>query len=77
MNEGLGFREMKKFNVAILGKMTWKLITNPDTICSHLFKGIYHPYLNLLNAKQGRKASWIWASLMIGRTAINKGYRWI
>ena len=73
---GMGFREMQKFNEALLSKMGWRILQNPDMLCSKVLKGIYFPFSSFMEAKQGTRASWIWSSLLKGREVLKKGCRW-
>lgn len=40
---GTGFRKMADFNLALLGKQTWRLATNPNSLVSKIFKAMYYP----------------------------------
>jgi hypothetical protein len=40
---GMGFRDIKKFNLAMLGKQGWHLMTNPTSLCARVLKGKYYP----------------------------------
>jgi hypothetical protein len=35
---GMGFRHLHDFNLAMLGKQGWNLLTNQDTIVARIFK---------------------------------------
>jgi hypothetical protein len=35
---GMGFRHLHGFNLAMLGKQGWNLLTNQDTIVARIFK---------------------------------------
>ncbi|KAL9808848.1 putative reverse transcriptase zinc-binding domain-containing protein [Arabidopsis thaliana] len=72
---GLGFRDLKSFNQALLGKQTWRLLKHPNSLLAKLLKGRYYHDLNILNARQGRKASFIWKSILHGRDLVKKGLR--
>jgi hypothetical protein len=38
---GMGFRDLHLFNIAMLGKQGWRLITKPDTLCARILAGKY------------------------------------
>jgi hypothetical protein len=41
--EGMGFKDIKKFSLAMLGKQGWRLMTNPTSVCAQVLKGKYYP----------------------------------
>ncbi|KAJ9548141.1 hypothetical protein OSB04_020684 [Centaurea solstitialis] len=40
---GLGFRDFTAFNVAMLGKQAWRLVSNPTSLVSRIYKAKYYP----------------------------------
>ena len=34
----MGFKEIEKFNDALLAKQVWWMINNPNLLCHHVFK---------------------------------------
>ncbi|CAL1408646.1 unnamed protein product [Linum trigynum] len=70
---GLGFRSFRDFNLALLAKQAWRLLTTPNALWSRLLKGLYFPRGNFLTAKKGSKPPWIWASLWESRLVVNLG----
>lgn len=73
---GLGFRDFKAFNVAMLAKQGWRLTINPNTFWGSIMKGLYYPNSNFLQAAKGNRPSWAWSSLLQGREILLKGIRW-
>lgn len=61
----MGFRDLHSFNLAMLGKQSWRLISNPDFLCAQVLKAKYYPtaiYLQLVRRKAHLlhgKASWL------------------
>jgi len=45
-----GFSELYAFNLAMLAKQAWKILSNPDTVVSRIFKAIYYPNGDFLGA---------------------------
>ncbi|KAL0290929.1 UNVERIFIED_CONTAM: putative mitochondrial protein [Sesamum calycinum] len=54
---GLGFRELKTFNRALLAKQGWRLIKKPDSLVSQTLKAKYFPGLSFLDAQLGSRPS--------------------
>ena len=72
---GYSFRDLHKFNLALLAKFGWRLMTNLDTLWAKVMKGLYFPNENFLTAKIGYEASWGWQSILVGREVPCKGLR--
>jgi hypothetical protein len=47
---GMGFRELRFFNQAMLAKQGWRLITHPDSLCARVLKGKYFHNVDFLEA---------------------------
>ncbi|GMI74475.1 hypothetical protein HRI_001116800 [Hibiscus trionum] len=75
-NGGMGFRDLAKFNIAILAKQGWQLLTNPDSLLFKVLKGRYYPTENFLSASLGSNPSYTWKSIWCTRGLLEKGYGW-
>jgi ribonuclease HI len=73
---GMGFRSILGFNLAMLGKQGWKLLTNPDAMVSRIFKAKYYPNGDFLGASLGHNPSYVWRSIWSSRPLLKEGYRW-
>lgn len=47
---GLGFRDLCAFNLALLAKQRWRLLTNPDSLLARVLEAKYYPHGNFLEA---------------------------
>ncbi|GJN37087.1 hypothetical protein PR202_gb26009 [Eleusine coracana subsp. coracana] len=72
-NGGMGFREMKLFNQALLGKQGWRLVTNPDSLCSKVLKGKYYPNSDFLSATRRKRSTVTWRAILHGRDILSSG----
>ncbi|VFQ96914.1 unnamed protein product [Cuscuta campestris] len=70
---GLGFRRIRDFNIAMIGKQGWRLLVNPDSIVARVFKARYYPKGDFLNAELGSSPSFVWRSILGARHLIING----
>ena len=54
---GLGFRNLCDFNLAMLGKQGWNLITKPDSLIARLLKARYYRSGDFLLTRLGHNPS--------------------
>ncbi|OMO64624.1 reverse transcriptase [Corchorus capsularis] len=76
MDGGLGFRDFEAFNLSLLAKQCWRLMTNPDSLCYRIMKAKYFWGSDFMRAKLGTNPSFIWRSLLAGRRVLEEGSRW-
>ncbi|XP_030487638.2 uncharacterized protein LOC115704575 [Cannabis sativa] len=70
---GLGFRDLRDYNLAMLGKQAWRLITNDASIVSKVYKARYYPHASFFSASLGNNPSFIWKSLFETKSLIEAG----
>jgi hypothetical protein len=51
---GMGFRDIRKFNLPMLGKQGWRLMANPSSLCARALNGRYYSNDTFLSAKRRR-----------------------
>ena len=56
---GIGFKNLHQFNIAMLGKQRWHLLTNLGTLVAKLFKPRYYPQTFLTEAALGSNPSYV------------------
>lgn len=57
--EGLGFRDLYNFNLALLAKQSWRILNNPHALWVKLLKARYFPDCDFKDATLGHRPSWI------------------
>ena len=62
--DGMGFHQVKQFNLALLAKQGWRLQTMQNSLLYRLFKMQYFPRTNFIHALIGTNPSYIWSSIM-------------
>lgn len=67
---GLGFKRLKEFNKAMLGKQAWRIINNCNPLVTKLMKARYFPTTDFLNANLGSNLSYIWRSILESKDVI-------
>lgn len=73
---GRGFRDLHLFNIALLGKVGWRLVTDHTSLVARVFKARYFPNTNFLEANLGRNPSYVWSSIVAAQDLIKCGQRW-
>ena len=69
----MGFRDIKQFNMVMLGKQGWRLMTSSNSLCARVIKGKYNPNGDFLMAKKKRNSSHTWRALLTGRRTLQCG----
>ena len=73
---GMEFKEIKKFNEALLAKQVWRMMHNSDFLCFRVFKARFFPNCSILDAKDSNSGSYAWKSILGARDVIKKGMVW-
>lgn len=74
---GKGFRNLYAFNLAMLDKQGWRIMSNPDALVSQILKAKYSPQGEFLNSKLGGNPSYTWRSIWKSRKLLMEGSRWL
>ncbi|KAK5771442.1 hypothetical protein PVK06_047646 [Gossypium arboreum] len=74
--EGLGIRDVRLFNLALLGRQVWRLLNNTDSLCFKVLSSRYFPDGNIFHAKKVDKASFTWSSIAAAVEAFKDGFGW-
>ncbi|KAL8115005.1 hypothetical protein AgCh_021723 [Apium graveolens] len=72
---GLGLKELKKFNMAMLAKQGWRLLTEANPLISAVLKARYYPKTGLLDAELGNNPSYVWRGIFASLKLVKTGAR--
>ncbi|KAL0314573.1 UNVERIFIED_CONTAM: putative mitochondrial protein [Sesamum angustifolium] len=72
---GLGFRDLQVFNLAMLSKQLWRIISKPDSLLCRVLRARYFPDGHVLSAPAGRNPSYTWRSIQAAQQVCG-GLRW-
>ena len=73
---GMGFRDLKLFNQALLVRQAWRLIAFPDSLCARLLKAKYYPAGELTDTAFINNPSPGWQGVTHGLEPLKKGAVW-
>ncbi|XP_031096875.1 uncharacterized protein LOC116001121 [Ipomoea triloba] len=72
---GLGFKDLKAFNLAMLGKQAWCFLTRPHSLVARVYKARYFPKTSFIDATLGNCPSFCWRSIMAAHGIVYTGLR--
>ncbi|CAN1249482.1 Putative ribonuclease H protein At1g65750 [Linum perenne] len=72
---GLGFRDLHHFNLALLARQGWKIISEPDSLLAQFYKGKYFHDSSFFQAGLGSHPSWGWSSIFASKDLLLQGLR--
>ena len=73
---GMGFKDLSRFNDALLAKHTWRLLHDHHSLFYRVFKARFFPDCSIMEAKESSNASFAWKSILRGRDVIKRGAVW-
>ena len=73
---GMGFRDLKAFNLALLAKQWWRMLQSPNSLVHKVFKAKYVKTGSFSEAELGRRPSYAWRSMLAARKVVDSGSRW-
>jgi ribonuclease HI len=73
---GMGFRDLQAFNLAMIAKQGWNILTKPHSLVAKLYKARYFPNSSLFDAKIGHNPSYAWRGIWKARQILMHGCRW-
>lgn len=74
---GLGFRDFLAYNDAFLGKLSWRIIHNPDILLSRVLIGKYCHSESFLTVTEKAAISHGWRGVLVGRDLLKENIGWV
>ena len=72
----MGFKDLARFNDALLAKQTWRLLHDKTSLFYRVFKAKIFPNSSIMEAANPSLASYAWCSILRGREVIKRGAVW-
>ena len=73
---GMGFRDMRIFNQALLARQAWRLIQRPNSLCARVLRAKYYPQGNLVDTVFTGNPSPTWSAISYGVELLKSGLIW-
>ncbi|KAK9190098.1 hypothetical protein WN943_018699 [Citrus x changshan-huyou] len=67
---GLRFKQLHSFNIALLGKQVWNILTRPKSLMAKVLKARYFPRTSVLQASLGYNSSFVWRSMLAAKDVV-------
>ena len=71
----MGFKDLEKFNEAMLAKQMWRLLTDHTSLFYKVFRAKYFPNGSVLDAKPS-SGSYAWQSIVKAKKLVQSGLLW-
>jgi hypothetical protein len=69
---GMGFWDIKLFNLALLVKQAWPITQDPTSLSARILKAVYFPK-SFFEASLGSSPSQVWRAIFEGRNTLSLG----
>lgn len=69
----MSFQNLQAFNIVILAKQCWRLITNLRSLLTQIYKTKYYHVRSFMMATLGHNLSYAWRSLFSAQPLLSAG----
>lgn len=73
---GMGFRDLKCFNQALLAKQGWRLVSSGPSLLHDVMKARYFKHSSFMEANRGYDPSFSWRSIWGAKGLLLDGLKW-
>ncbi|MBA0816580.1 hypothetical protein Gohar_001227 [Gossypium harknessii] len=74
--EGMGFRDLCKFNITLLVKQGCRFIVKPDSLVACIFKAKYFSHISFWSTHLGTNPTYVWRGIFATRKVLEDGVGW-
>lgn len=74
--DGMGLKNLKLFNLAILAKTGWCLLHDSQSLLDRVFKTKYFPSVDFVHSNMRHKPSYVWRSIFAAKLLLLGGCIW-
>lgn len=71
---GLGFKNIEDYNDSLLGKLSWRIESNPRCLLAQVLKGQYFPDSAFMESGEKSGSSHGWTSIVAGIEVLKKAW---
>uniref|UniRef100_A0A2C9UUI7 Uncharacterized protein n=1 Tax=Manihot esculenta TaxID=3983 RepID=A0A2C9UUI7_MANES len=75
IHSGMGFRNLRQFNLVLLARQRWHLLKYPDSLVAKVLKACYFWDYDFFQANVDHNHSQIWRSICAARVILVQGCR--
>jgi len=75
-SEGLGYTDLEVFNLALLAKQGWRILTLSETLVARVYREKYFPRVCFLQSNIGWRPSFAWRSIWNAKKLVQEGLLW-
>ncbi|KAK8684253.1 hypothetical protein V6N13_040283 [Hibiscus sabdariffa] len=72
----MGFKDLHLFNIALLGKQLWRLLSTPGSLLYRTLRAKYFPDGDLLHASALARSTFAWKCLHHAMSRLRDGFYW-
>jgi hypothetical protein len=76
MQGGMGFKDFRLFNQALLARQAWRILMFPDSLCSQTLKERYFPTGRFEDTVFLGNGSQTWQAIVHGLDLLKQGLIW-
>ena len=73
---GMGFRDLRCFNQALLAKQAWRLLNDTSSLVYKVLSARYFKNSNIVDVRRGYDPSYTWRSIWGAKSLLLDGLKW-